>query len=198
MMKIVIGSVATGILAGLYVLPSAWQSATDDILTVGLCLLLFFVGVDIGREGKALQDIKKVGIKILLLPIATILGSYAGALVASLLLPISTIEGLLISSGFGWYSLAPIMIAEKSAELSAIAFLHNVFRELFGIILIPFVAQYIGYVETVSLPGAAAMDVCLPVVEKATNGTVAIYSFISGLFISIFVPLSVGFLLQFL
>ncbi len=198
MMKIVIGSVVSGILAGLYFLPPVWQNATDSILTIGLCLLLFFVGVDIGREGKALKDIKAVGFKILLLPIATILGSYVGALIASLLLPVSAIEGLLISSGFGWYSLAPIMIAEKSAELSAIAFLHNVFRELFGIILIPFVASYIGYVETISLPGAAAMDVCLPVVEQSTNGTVAIYSFISGLFISIFVPLSVGFIIQFL
>ncbi|PID81325.1 MAG: hypothetical protein CR995_00175 [Clostridiales bacterium] len=198
MMRIVVGSVIAGIIAGLYLLPPVWQNATDSVLTIGLCLLLFFVGVDIGREGKALENLKAAGFRILLLPVAVVLGSYAGALLASLMLPVSALESILISSGFGWYSLAPIMIAEKSAELSAIAFLHNVFRESFGIILIPFVAQYIGFVETISLPGAAAMDVCLPIVEKSTNGTIAIYSFISGLLISIFVPISVGFLLQIL
>lgn len=36
---------------------------------------------------------------------------------------------------------------------SAVCFLHNVMRELFAIVLIPFVAKKIGYVETVGLPG---------------------------------------------
>ena len=70
--------------------------------------------------------------------------------------------------------------------------MHNVMRELLGILLIPIIAKKIGYIETVSLPGAAAMDVCLPVVEKATRGDIAVYSFISGVVLSIAVPILVG------
>lgn len=198
MMKIIIGSVSAGVLAGLYLLPKSWLGITDSILVLGLCVLLFFVGIDIGMEGKALKNIKSVGIKILVFPLATILGTYVGAVVSTWFLPISALEALTVSSGFGWYSLAPVMIAEKSARLSAISFLHNVFREILGIVAIPFVAKYVGYIETTSLPGAAAMDVCLPIVEKSTSSTIAIYSFVSGLTLSIAVPIMVGLFLQFI
>ncbi len=196
MTKIVLGSVTVGLAAGYFILPESFIPIGDNLLVVGLCILLFFVGIDIGAEGIVFKNIKKVGFKILILPVATISGTYLGAIVASLILPVSMIESLTIGSGFGWYSLAPIMIAEKSVELSAISFLHNVFREFFGILLIPVVAQYIGYVETTSLPGAPAMDVCLPIIEKSTNGTVAIYSFISGLVMSVAVPVMVVLFLQ--
>lgn len=69
-------------------------------------------------------------------------------------------------------------------------------REVSGIILIPIVAKKLGYIETVSLPGAAAMDTCLPIIEKATNSNTAIYSFISGVVISIAVPILVPFIIN--
>jgi uncharacterized membrane protein YbjE (DUF340 family) len=46
-------------------------------------------------------------------------------------------------------------------------------------------------VECTSLPGAAAMDVCLPIVEKATAPNITIYSFITGVVLSISVPIMV-------
>ena len=46
----------------------------------------------------------------------------------------------------------------------------------FSILLIPFVAKKIGYIETTGMPGAAAMDVCLPIVEKSTRSDIAVYS----------------------
>lgn len=64
-------------------------------------------------------------------------------------------------------------------------------REMFGIILIPIVAKYIGFIEATSLPGAAAMDVCLPIVERATAPNITIYSFVSGVSLSIAVPILV-------
>ena len=41
------------------------------------------------------------------------------------------------------------------------------------------------------MPGAAAMDVCLPIVEKATRSDIAVYSFVSGVILSILVPVLV-------
>ena len=71
------------------------------------------------------------------------------------------------------------------------AFLHNVMRELFSILFIPLVAKKIGYIETTGMPGAAAMDVCLPIVEKSTRSDIAVYSFVSGVILSTAVPIMV-------
>lgn len=195
---IVVLSVGIGILGGHIFLPESFMDISDKILTVGLSILLFFVGIDIGKDGRAIAHLKKVGFRILIFPFAIMAGTFAGASAASVFLPMDVLESLTVGAGFGWYSLAPILIAEKSAELSAISFMHNVLRELFGILTIPLIAKYIGYIETTALPGAAAMDVCLPVVEKSTDAEIAVYSFISGLVLSTAVPLIVPVFVQML
>jgi len=40
------------------------------------------------------------------------------------------------------------------------------------------------------------MDVCLPIVEKATSGEIAVYSFISGLILSALVPVLVPIIIS--
>ena len=65
-------------------------------------------------------------------------------------------------------------------------------REIFAILAIPLVSKYIGYVECVALPGAAAMDTVLPVVVGATHERITIYSFTSGVLLSLAVPVAVS------
>ncbi len=193
MTKAIVCSVICGMAAGYFFLPDWFINISGNLLVVGLCVLLFFVGLDIGREGTVAENFKKAGWRVLVFPFAIIIGTYAGSLVAGLLLPSLGIrDAMAVGSGFGWYTLAPVMLAEYSTSVSAVSFMHNVMRELFGILLIPIIAKKIGFIETVSLPGAAAMDVCLPVVEKATRGDIAVYSFISGVVLSIAVPVLVG------
>ena len=151
--------------------------------------------MDIGREGTVVENFKKAGWRILIFPFVIIFGTLIGSLAGALILPSLGIrDALAIGSGFGWYTLAPVMLSKYSTYVSALSFMHNVMRELFGILLIPIVAKKIGYIETVALPGAAAMDVCLPIVEKATRGDIAVYSFLSGVVLSIAVPVLVGFI----
>lgn len=162
------------------------------LIKIGLCLLLVFVGMDLGLDGTVVTNFKKVGLRILIFPIVTAIGTLAGALVCSMFIPVSSKEALAIGAGFGWYTLAPGIIMEAGfVKASAISFMHNVMRELFSIILIPVVAKKIGYVETTGMPGAAAMDICLPIVEKATSSNIAVYSFVSGVVLSIAVPVLV-------
>lgn len=166
-------------------------------IKIGLCTLLVLVGMDIGIEGKVIEQFKSVGVRILAIPIAIAVGTLIGSIVCSFILPISIKESLAIGAGFGWYSLAPGIIMDKGLVIaSAVSFMHNVMRELFAIIFIPVVAHHIGYVETVGMPGAAAMDVCLPIVEKSTSSSTAIYSFVSGVLLSIAVPIFVPFILN--
>ena len=195
MTKAIVISVICGMLAGYFLLPEWFIHISGELLVVGLCILLFFVGLDIGREGAVAANFKKAGWRILVFPFAVIIGTFAGSLAGALLLPSLGIrDALCVGSGFGWYTLAPVMLARYSTYVSAISFLHNVMRELFGILLIPIVAKRLGYIETISLPGSAAMDVCLPIVEKSTRGDIAVYSFLTGVILTIAVPIFVGFI----
>lgn len=193
MTKAIVISVVCGMLAGYFVLPGWFIAISGNLLVAGLCVLLFLVGLDLGMEGTVVKNFKKAGWRVLTFPFAIMIGTYAGSLVAGLVLPaIGIRDALAIGSGFGWYSLAPVMLADYSTSVSAISFMHNVMRELFGILLIPIVAKKVGYIETISLPGSASMDVCLPIVEKATCADIAVYSFISGIVLSLAVPITVG------
>lgn len=188
-------SVVLGVLFGRFLMPETFYLVSGDLLIVGLCVLLFFVGIDLGRDGTVVASFKKVGARVLVFPFAIIIGTLLFAFLISLVLPITARESMAVSAGLGWYTLAPIILSEYSAEISALSFMYNVMRELLGIILIPFVAKYIGFIECVGLPGSASMDVCLPIVERATSPNITIYSFVSGVVMSISVPILVPLLI---
>lgn len=189
--KWIVIAVVLGMLAGRFVLPSAVTAHCGSVITFGLYLLLFLVGMDMGRQGTFLSDVKAAGFQVLLVPVAVGVGSLAFAALAGLLLPLGVKDSMAAAAGLGWYSLAPTLLAPYSLSVSAVSFLSNVMREIFAIVSIPFVAKYVGYVECASLPGAAAMDTVLPVVVGATHERITIYSFTSGVVLSLAVPLLV-------
>ena len=129
---------------------------------------------------------------MIVFPFVSMIAMVIASLIAGLLLPMGVKDCLCVGSGFAWYSLAPVMLAEYSTKVSAISFMHNVFREIFGMLLVPVVAKRIGYIECYGLPGSTSMDVCLPVIERATSSDVAVYSFINGAMVSASVPFLVS------
>ena len=168
---IIVIAVVLGMLAGRFVLPAAVTAHCGTVIL--------------------LADIKTAGFQVLLVPVAVCAGSLAFAALAGLVLPLGVKDSMAAASGLGWYSLAPTLLAPYSLSVSAVAFLSNVMREIFAIITIPIVAKFVGYVECASLPGAAAMDTVLPVVVGATHERITIYSFTSGVVLSLAVPLLV-------
>ena len=196
MTKWIVGAVLCGIAAGYLISPDAVAAHCGTFITVGLCLILFLVGVDMGRQGGVLEDIRAAGFKVLLIPAAVAVGTLSFAALGSLLLPLTVKEAMAAGAGFGWYSLAPMLLSPYSATLSAVAFLANVMREVGSILLIPVVAKRLGYIECVSLPGAAAMDTVLPVVVSATHERITIYSFVSGVMLSFAVPVLVPLIMN--
>ena len=131
------------------------------------------------------------------LPLAMVAGSLLAGVVYSFLSPMTLREGLAISAGFGWYTLAPSVISGAGhAVAGAVSFLHNVLRETLGIILLPLAASKIGCIEAVTLPGTCAMDVCLPIVERSCSAETLPYTFTTGmaacLFSALLVPLIMG------
>lgn len=169
-----------------------FDNAASLGIKIGLCILMVFVGLDLGLEGTVLSMMKEAGLRILVFPLACIVGTLLGAALCGLLFKLSLPESLAIGAGFGWYSLAPGIIMEAGyLTASAISFLHNVMREIFSILLLPLIAEKIGYIEAACTPGAPAMDVCLPIVNRATQGKAVTYGFVTGVTMSFLVPIMV-------
>lgn len=188
---LIVFTVALGMVLGHFVLPDALAVHCGQIIQLGLYLLLFLVGLDLGRQEGMLSSVRQAGLRVVLVPLAVMVGTFTATALAGLLLPLGPKDCVAAAAGFGWYSLAPTLLAPYSLSVSAVAFLSNVMREIFAIITIPIVAKYVGYVECASLPGAAAMDTVLPVVVGATHERITIYSFTSGVVLSLAVPLLV-------
>ena len=188
-------AVIVGILLG-YFTKSYINFDISLLIQFGLYLLLFFIGIDIGKNDNILNDLKKLNKKVLFLPFITIISSLAGGAVASILLPLSMGESVAISAGMGWYSFSAIELSKISVELGGIAFLSNIFRELLAIFLIPVIAKKIGSFESVSVAGATAMDSVLPIINRSNPAEISIISFYSGLIISIIVPILIPILVN--
>ena len=178
---------------------AAFDVVSYYALIILLCILLFFVGFDIGSKGSIFDILRKAGFRIIAFPIAAIIGTMIVGTIACLVMGFTLRESLAISCGFGWYSYAPVVIASAGQQYivaSAVSFMHNVIREVTGIILIPLAAKKIGYLEAASIPGIAAMDVCIPIVARSCRADTVIYSFAMGLIMcfvtSIGIPLVMG------
>lgn len=195
-----LASLAAGMLAGFFLTKDyspiedaaeSFVEVSGTVLLIILYTLLFFVGIEIGLEGTVVKKFRMVGWRIFLFPIGVIGGTLIVMVIMSMFIDYSVTETLAVGSGFGWFSLAPILIAEYSVEVSALSLLYCVMRDVLGFIFIPVIAKTIGFVETIAPPGASAMDVSLPIVERATNADIAVYSFVSGVIVSLMVPVLV-------
>ena len=111
---IIVIAVVLGMLAGRFVLPAAVTAHCGTVISFGLYLLLFMVGMDMGKQGTLLADIKTAGFQVLLVPVAVCAGSLAFAALAGLVLPLGVKDSMAAASGLGWYSLAPTLLAPSS------------------------------------------------------------------------------------
>jgi len=181
----------------LILLPRAWSltlpiAAAADLL---LGLLILLIGFDLGAELHRL-DLRQLGLPILVAPFLNIAFTLGCGLIYAKLRGLPAREGLLLYAGLGWYSLAPVLIAGQGlVVLSALAFIHNIFRELLAILTAPLAARLSPYLP-IYLGGATTMDVMLPFVQRYAGRSYTLASFFSGLVCSLAVAPLVRLLLR--
>lgn len=191
-------TIIVGIIMGLYVFPENILLYIDQGVTIGLCIMLFFVGIDIGKNKKVFNKIKRLGWKIILIPFSIAIGSIVGAMLISYVIKLPLWEAAAVGSGMGWYSLSAVIIDQlHSTRLGAIGFLSNVMRELLAILTLPIIAKYSKHLYTIAPAGATAMDTTLPIIARYTSPEITIMAFISGVVLSTMIPFLVPFFLQF-
>lgn len=180
-----------GILCGYFVLPDVNLNITIDVI---LSVTIFFIGIGIGQNKHIFKKLKQTGLKILALPLGTIIGSLCGGFLAGILLKRSLTLSLAIASGFGWYSLSAGLLLPVGGEtVATIGFLTNVFREMIAFLIIPFVARKISPFSAISIGGATSMDTTLPIISRSTSEEYVLISFIHGVLLSLTVPIFVQF-----
>ena len=197
MIIIIIGSVLLGIITGHLTESIFILNNLDGINEYVLLLLVFVVGIDLGKNVETWYKLRKMGIKILLAPLIVIVGTFAGAFVVSFFVGTSLQETLAISAGFGWYSMSAVLLKKLvSTEIGAIAFLANLFRELLAIFLIPFIVKIFGNFPAMAPGGATSMDTTLPFVSKYAGKEIALIGFISGLTLTFVSPFLIYLLIS--
>ena len=167
----------------------------NDFSMYALYSLMFLVGMSIGNDTKALTALKGQHIKILLVPLATILGTLAGCALVSLVLPgRSLTDCLAIGSGFGYYSLSSVFITEyKGAELGTLALTANIIREIITLLGAPLLVCWFGKLAPICAGGATTMDTTLPVITRFSGKEFVVVAVFHGFVVDFSVPFLVTF-----
>lgn len=185
--------VALGLIIGLLLnVDLSWvEQASEHILL----LLLFFVGIQLRNSGMTLRQIilNKKGVIIAAVILVT---SLLGGVIAALLLDIPINNGLAMASGFGWYSLAGILIGDGLGSIyGGAAFLNELLREMLALMMIPLLINR--YPNTaIGYAGATAMDFTLPVIQNSGGIRCVPIAIVSGFILSMLVPILILFFLS--
>lgn len=190
---IIVAFFAAGILCGRADVLPQWVSSSTVSMTA-LCALLLCVGMGIGSNPDMKSEFRSLNPRVALLPLATILGSWAGAAIAFLMLQRTITDCLAISSGFAYYSLSSIFLTEyRGIELGTIALVANLVREAITLLGTPLLARIFGPLAPISAGGATTMDTTLPIITHTCGQRFTILAIFHGFIVDFTVPFLVTF-----
>lgn len=185
---------ATGILCGVFdILPL--EKVDGDLAMYALYALIFCVGFSVGNNPDMVRNFKKLNPSLILLPLATILGTLAASALLGLVLPGRSVpETMAVGSGFAYYSLSSVIITGyKGAELGTVALVSNIIREFVTLVAAPLLVRWFGALAPISAGGATTADVTLPAVIGSSGEKYMVLSVYHGFAVDFTVPFLVTF-----
>lgn len=186
---IVVGFFVLGVCLGRLDLAPAFLM-DSRVTFAALCCLLFCVGMSIGSNDNIVSEFRSLNPRLALLPVATILGSFAGSLVAWLFLQYRGVtDCMAVGSGFAYYSISSIFITQyRGAELGTVALLANIYREILTLLVAPLLAKVFGPLAPISSGGATTMDTTLPIISQTCGQQYVVVSLFHGFVVDFSVP----------
>lgn len=198
---IVFAFFAAGIAIGYADWAPAWLLSPDLPMAI-LSLLILLVGLGLGSSDNLQYMLRTFHWRMLLLPLFTIVGTLLfSALGVILLRGLSLTDCLAVGSGFGYYSLSSVLIADlksasigvqAAAELATVALLTNVIREMIALFGMPLFARLGGKMAPISVAGVTSMDVCLPSIVRYSGSEMVPLAILHGIVLEVSVPILVG------
>ena len=167
-----------------------------------LYVLMLLIGANIGGNMDLKAFVGQLNFKTLLVPIATITGTAIfAALGAIILSQWSVFDCMAVGSGLCYYSVSSMLIAQLKSpslgvqlatELSTIALLANIIREMTALVAAPLIRKYFGTLAPISAAGMSSGDVALNAVAKYSGKEVVPIAIVHGILVNLSVPFIVS------
>ena len=167
-----------------------------------LYLLMLLLGINLGCNQDLKGFTKLFSFKMLLVPMATIVGTFLfSALAGFILSQWSIFDCMAVGSGFAYYSISSVLITQLKApsigmqlatELGTIALLANIFREMTALIGAPLIRKYFGRLAPISAAGIGSSDILLAAITKYSGKEAIPLAILHGILINISVPFFVS------
>lgn len=185
----VIFSLAIGVCIGtLFSLDDEWLKMGSSGL---LHVLLFLVGVQLRSSRIPLAQIflNPLG---LMVTVAVISSTMLAGMLVGWFMDIPLPKALAMSSGFGWYSLSGVLIAEKFGPIyGTVAFCNDVLREIVAFIFIPLLIRRLP-LSAIGIGAATTIDFTLPMIQSQGGSRYVPIAIVSGFLLSISVPILIA------
>ncbi|WP_298062642.1 lysine exporter LysO family protein [uncultured Rikenella sp.] len=196
---VIVGTFAAGVVLGVFTPVAQW--VTSWPLAAGtLYLLMLAVGITIGSDTATLRSLVRQPGRSLLVPLATLLGSWAGVTVAWGILqlaggrPMLWSDAMAVGSGQGYYSLSGVLLSElRGPEIGTIGLLANIARELSTVTGAGWMVRHFSPLGPICSGGATTVDVSLPGIIRYCGPQYLALAVLQGVVADLSVPLFVPF-----
>ncbi len=181
-------SLLLGLVVG--VLARAWLNSAlvDQLFSLFLIVLYICVGISQGANRDVFKYIKALGLKILWLPLAILIGSLLGGLVSGIILNIPQSVSMVSAGGMSFYSITgAFMTSTYGLKIGTYGFLVNVMREFFTILFMPILTK-ISLGSPIAGGASGNMDTMLAPITKFVGIRLGLVTLITGTILTFIVP----------
>ncbi len=180
--------IAAGILAGYFFLQDLNKVVLDRALTVCLLFLYTGAGIMLGSNKSVFNYIRRLGFRVLFMPVGIFAGCLVGGFVSGLLLHVDLKWSVLSASGMGYYSLTGATMTENyGIEAGTYGFIVNILRDVLTVLFLPVLIR-ISKGSPIASGAGGCMDSMLVPVGRVVGPELSVVALISGTIITIFIP----------
>ena len=182
---IALGMVALGALLFLAQQRLGLESLALPSSNAFLLLMIGIIGADLAQIRLSRQWVSPA---MLALPGLVVVGSMLGGSLVAWLADVPLKAGLALSSGYGWFSLSSVMVAEALGKAYGTMALNiDLLRELLAFVILYAVGRWWPVVG-LAAAGATAMDSSLPIIKQVCSPSVIPMAMVSGFLLTLLAP----------
>ena len=182
---IALGMVALGALLFLAQQRLGLESLALPSSNAFLLLMIGIIGADLAQIRLSRQWVSPA---MLALPGLVVVGSMLGGSLVAWLADVPLKAGLALSSGYGWFSLSSVMVAEALGKAyGTMALSIDLLRELLAFVILYAVGRWWPLVG-LAAAGATAMDSSLPIIKQVCSPSVIPMAMVSGFLLTLLAP----------
>lgn len=183
------GSLIFGLLLGFLFQNNISSYFIDISFSIFLTILYICVGISQGSDKDIFNYLKLLGIKIIWLSFAILIGSITGGFIAGKVLNIPLNISVISASGMCYYSITgAFMTNTYGLEVGTYGFIVNILREVFTILLMPILIK-ISLGSPIAGGGAGNMDTMLMPVTKFVGARLGMVTLLTGTILTFIVPI---------